>query len=506
MHFINGTPRDQIILFNESLDFIIEDDNSVRLIDAYVEKLDLIKYKFKVPELKTGKPPYRPQLLLKIYIYGYLEKIRSSRKLEKECKRNNELIWLTEMLAPDFKTIADFRKNNKEGMKNIFKEFLFFCKNVNLLSLSTIAIDGTKMRAQNSLNNVFHRDNIDKIEKRIEIKIAEYLKEIELEDKNESEELHLKDGNDVKKLVKKFNKLNKYQDKVKNIKELFKNDPKLEIYFANDNDSRFQSDKGKVRPGYNPQTAVDDKNKIIIVSDVTNKSNDLEQMTPMVDHVEEIKKELNIYNDTNAIMDAGYFSEKEILNNKERENINIVVSDPKEAEEKNNKHRNKSKPDKTPAKGYESKDFIYNQERDICICPEGKELYKTSKRPETERSGRHVFRFQCKERNHCEKRNKCTSNKRGRSVKISINREEIETFKQEMQSENNMQLKSKRKEIVEHPFGTMKRNLGYTYFMQEGIEKVQAEFSFICFTYNFKRVINILGNRGFKLALDAYFD
>jgi transposase len=505
MHFIQGTPREQIVLFNECLDSSIDSDNAVRVIDAYVEKLDLSKIKFRIPELKTGKPPYRPQVLLKIYIYGYLEKIRSSRKLEKECIRNKELIWLTENLAPDFKTIADFRKENIKGIRNVFKEFLLFCKIVGILSLSTIGIDSTKMRGQNSPNNVFKRDEIDNIEKRIEEKIAEYLAKLKINDLSRSEEIQLDDGEEARQLVKKLKKLNKYQDKVKSIKELFEKDPDLKVYFANDTDSRFQSDKGKVRPGYNPQIAVDDKTKIIVANDVTNKSNDLEQMTPMVERVQELKEEFNVKNNTNAIMDAGYFSEKEILNNKDKDGINIIVSDSKEAEEKNKKCSNKARPDKIPAEGYEAKDFIYDKELDIYICQEGKKLHKPyNTKPLTDEAGRQTFEYRCKDCNNCEKRNRCTKNKRGRTLKISVNLEKMENYKKEIQAGDKKHLISKRKEIVEHPFGTMKRNMGYTYFMQVGMEKVKAEFSFICFVYNFKRVLNLFGMRGFTSALNAY--
>ncbi len=493
MEFIKGTPRDQLVLFNESLDNIIEKDNAVRVIDVYIENLDLKKLGFKIPELKTGKPPYRPQDLLKIYVYGYMERIRSSRKLEKECNRNQELIWLTKNLAPDFKTIADFRKNNQKGINNIFKDFLYLCKNAGLLTLQTVAIDGTKLRAQNGVNNVFKRDRMDNIEKRIETKIQEYLKELDINDISEAQGLNFKDGDDAIKLVEKLKKLTKYDNKVKDIKKLFSNDPDLKIYFANDTDSRFQSDKGKIRSGYNAQTAVDDDNKLITVNDVSQKTNDMEQMTPMIEQVEELKKDLDIDEETNSIMDAGYYNEKEILNNKDKSGINIIVPDPQSANASNNKQKNIPDKEKVPAKGYEVSNFIYDKERDICICPAGKELYKQSKKPRRAPSGILINEFRCKECANCDHRSKCTNNQTGRTIQISIRREEMNTFKEEMQKKQNKDLISKRKEIVEHPFGTIKRNLGYTYFMQKGLEKVQAEFSFICFVYNFKRVINILG-------------
>lgn len=500
MEYIKGTPRDQLYLFNEGLDSIIEKNNPVRVIDAYVESLNLEKLGFKVPELKTGTPPYRPQMLIKIYVYGYNDRTRSTRRLENECKRNKEMIWLTEGIAPDFKTIADFRKNNRKAVREVFKEFLMFCNKAGLLSMETIAIDGTKLRAQNSLNNVYKRDEMDKIQKQIQKKIDEYLEQIDQEDEKESESVKIEEKG-VEEIVNKLKQLKKYQIKVEGIKEIFEKDKKKETYFSTDIDARFQSDNGKVRAGYNSQIAGDNKNKLIVVNDVTNESNDLEQMSPMIDQIQEVKKELKINKDTQVIMDAGYFSEKEVLNNKDKEGINIIVPDKKTAEE-NNKKIKKQNPNKVPGIGYEAKDFKYDKEKDICICPEGKEMHKTHINPGKENSGREVFEFQCKECDNCDKHDLCTRNKRGRSIKISANKEIMEEFKKEMGTDLNKKLISKRKEIIEHPFGTIKRSLGYTYFLLKGLENVKTEFSFICFTYNFKRVMNILGVDGFLKEIE----
>lgn len=225
MEYIKGTPRDQLYLFNEGLDSIIEKNNPVRVIDAYVESLNLEKLGFKVPELKTGTPPYRPQMLIKIYVYGYNDRTRSTRRLENECKRNKEMIWLTEGIAPDFKTIADFRKNNRKAVREVFKEFLMFCNKAGLLSMETIAIDGTKLRAQNSLNNVYKRDEMDKIQKQIQKKIDEYLEQIDQEDEKESESVKIeKEG--IEEIVNKLKELKKYQIKVEGIKEIFEKDKK----------------------------------------------------------------------------------------------------------------------------------------------------------------------------------------------------------------------------------------------------------------------------------------
>jgi len=490
MHYIQGIPRNQFVMFNDYLDQIIPGNNPVRFIDAYIDTLDLGELGFAIPKLRTGKPPYDPALLLKIYVYCYFEKIRSSRKMEKECSRNQELIWLTCGLKPDFKTIADFRKNNKKGITNVFKAFLLFCNRQDLLSLEIVAIDGTKMRAQNSLNEVYNRETIEDVREKIEEKIIEYLKVLEENDQKE-EDLKLNEE-EVLKVLDKINKLEKREEKVEYIQSLFDADEDLKKYFATDSTSTFQSDKGKVRPGYNPQAGCENKNKLIVVNDVTNESNDSKQMTPMIDKLEETKKELGIKEKTNAIFDSGYESENEILKNKDREKIEMLVSDKKEAQKKNDKKTGrKTKNKRLPAKGFEASNFEYDKENDVYICPEGKKLKKQGG-IKKDKNDREVFVYQCKGCGDCQNREKCTNSKEGRMIKVSAHREEIETFKESMKTDENKIILSKRKEIIEHPFGTIKRSLGFTYFMQRGIEKVKAEFSFICFIYNLKRVLNIL--------------
>ena len=215
--YIEGTPREQLILFEEKLDDIVSEDNIVRFIDVYISKLDLEGLGFKMPKNPEGqgRPPYRPSTILKIYLYGYLNRLRSSRKLENECKRNVELMWLTGRLAPDFKTIADFRKDNRIGLKRIFKEFLKLCHKLELLSLKYVGIDGTKTRAQNGLNNIYKREEIDKIEKRIQERIDKYLEELEINDKEEENEYEFLSKN----LPEKIAKLKKSKEKIEIIKK-----------------------------------------------------------------------------------------------------------------------------------------------------------------------------------------------------------------------------------------------------------------------------------------------
>ena len=269
-----GIPRGQLILYQHCIDEMVTEENIVRFIDAYIDSLDMYALGFRMNENKTGAPAYRPQLKLKIYVYGYLNGVRSSRRLERECAKNVELIWLAEGLAPDFKTIADFRKDNSKALKAVFKAFLTLCHKLELINLQTVAIDGTKMRGQNSSNEIYRRNQMEKIEQEIQEKIDGYLSKLDEVDELEGKTGVLVNEEKVGELRKRLEKQVNRKKKVEVIKELFEEDGQLRTYFATDEESRLQNDKGKIRPGYNVQTAVDDKHKLIVVAEVTN-----EQMT-----------------------------------------------------------------------------------------------------------------------------------------------------------------------------------------------------------------------------------
>lgn len=490
MEYIKGTSRNQIFLFNECLDEIIDSNNIVRFIDAYVDSLDIVELGFIIPKLNTGASPYSPQLKLKIYIYGYFERIRSSRRLEKECRRNKELIWLTNELAPDFKTIADFRKDNHKAFKNVFNNFLKLCHKLKLISFKTVAIDGTKIRGQNSLNEVYKKENIEKIENEIQEQIDNYLKELDEMDKKEQSGSLSINQDKIDKITNRLGKQMKRKDKVEFIKNIFSNDPEIKTYFASDNDSRLQSDKGKIRPGYNPQTAVEDKNKIIVVADVTNEQNDKKQLTPMINQVKDIKNDLKIEEKTDGIADSGYFSEKAIIENIEQDDFSVIVSPDAE----NKKLKNSSNKNFVSIELYQQKDFNYDKKKDVYICLEGNKLEKVGQNVTRDKNDREVYIYKCKLKicNNCPQKKKCTEGKNGRKLLVSANKEKMQTYTDNLKTKENIQLVKKRKEIVEHPFGTIKRSFGYTYFLLKGLEKVKSEFSLICFIYNLKRVLNIV--------------
>jgi transposase len=498
--YISGTDRRQIFLFNECLDEMIDPNSIVRFIDAYVESIDMESLGFNMHTEPTGTPAYRPQLKLKIYVYGYFEKIRTSRKLEKECLRNKEMIWLTEGLAPDFKTIADFRKDNYESFRNIFKEFLKICHKLDLISFETVAIDGSKLRSGNSLNEIYKREGIEKIEKEITERIDNYLKELEEMDRKEAESGIAVNEEKVGQITERLNKEMKRQDKVKLIAELFKNDPELKTYFATDHDCRLQSDKGKIRPGYNVQTVVDDKAKLIVVSDVTNEQNDKNYLAPMLLQVEETKAELGVEGKTKGVADCGYFSEKNIIESKKIENVEMIVSVQAEGKKDVSEGDDDSSKELKP-----QENFAYDKDKDLFICPQGKELKKVNKTPVIDSHGRETDRYRCAAEicAACAEKMNCTKSDNGRMLRVSKNREIMTEYINGLSKNENKRLIDKRKEIVEHPFGTIKKNLGYTDFVLRGIKKVKAEFGFICFIYNLKRVLNLIRMDKLLISLKA---
>jgi transposase len=314
-----GIPRIQIYLFQNSLEELIEQDNVVRFIDVYVESLDMGKLEFRMHENRKGAPAYRPQVKLKIYIYGYFNRIRTSRLLETECGRNREMMWLVEGLRPDFKTIADFRKDNPEALRNVFKEFVLFCHKMGLISMRLLAVDGTKLRGQNGHGEVYRREKIAEIERAVERGLGRYFEEMEELDRRQDHEGIQIRKEKVVELTKRIQKLTRKQQKVNAAKEFLEKHPQENAYSGSDPDSRLQKDKGMVQPGYNAQSIVEGKNKLIVAADVCNQQTDKRLLGAMVEQAIEVKKALGIEEKSDMVADAGYFNETDVLANQQEQ-------------------------------------------------------------------------------------------------------------------------------------------------------------------------------------------
>jgi transposase len=478
-----GTPRNQIYLFQNSLEELIEQDNVVRFIDAYVESLDMGKLGFHMHENRKGAPAYRPQLKLKIYIYGYFNKIRASRLLEVECGRNREMMWLVEGLRPDFKTIADFRKDNPKALKNVFKEFVLFCHKMDLISMRLVAVDGTKLRGQNGHGEVYRRENLAEIERAVEKGLERYFEEMEELDRRQDHEGIQIRREKVVELTKKIQRLTRKKQKVNAAKEFLEIHPEESAYSGTDPDSRLQKDKGMVQPGYNAQNVVEGKNKLIVAADVCNQQTDKRLLGAMVEQTIEVKKELGIEEQSDMVADAGYFNETDVLAYQQEQTIRVTVPIAAEGERQGSKE-----------KGLGLEKFHYDPEQDTWVCPLGVSLRRITAQPEADKNGRLTWKYRANEEEcaACPKRSCCTKGGGGRMLRVSVRHKELKAYFEKLEDPERKALIRKRKELVEHPFGTIKRTLGFGHFLQRGLEAVGAEFQFTCFIYDLKRVLNLL--------------
>jgi transposase len=487
MRYIEGIPREQLELFSTSLDELIPPDNPVRFIDAYVDQCDLASLGFRVVENSTGRPPFRPGLLLKIYIYSYLNKIRTTRRIEKELTRNFELIWLAQNLRPDFHTIAEFRRKNHTALRSLARDFLSLCIKLKLVDLTTIGIDGTKIRAQNNISNVFRRETVDSVIKKIDTKIDEYLAELDAADAQSETVIEI----NREKIAQRIAALKKQRHKAVKAKSVFRHDASVDTVCATDEDSRMMSDNGKIRPSYNAQAVVDAKNKLIVAADVTNEANDRRQMTPMLAAVQDVKDAHGITHTTTAVMDAGYHAAQQILANKDNTSFDLVVPSPKDSPKPQSE-------ESVPQKDFRAEKFKYSKRKDRFTCPNNKKLRLFTT---TEKDGVTMKVYRCNACANCKYRPACVRGEGGRTITVSEHHKEIEAFRKKMKTPVYARKIKERKELCEHPFGTIKYTHGMRHFLLRGIEKVRSEFCFTSFIYNLGRSLSIVGVSGLLAAL-----
>jgi transposase len=468
LSFIKGTPRSDVLLFPEAIDDYVADDNPVRFIEAFVDNLNLQELGFcRTTPSHTGRPAYSPGDLLKLYIYGYINRTRSSRLLERDCSRNLELIWLMRKLKPDFKTIADFRKDNTEAIKKVCRQFTLLCKRLELFGGELVAIDGSKFKAQNNKRRNFTASKLDKSIKEIDAKIKDYLDRLDEADRQEA---------DVKaptaeQLKEKIEQLRKRKENYELVDTQLKASGESQISLT-DPDSRAM----KVGQGsdvcYNVQTAVDHKHKLILEHELTNEPTDHHQLSKMAITA---KQTLEVEK-LEVVADRGYYDGAEV---KKCQLAGITVYVAKQQTSANEKRGLFTK-----------EDFRYNSAKDSYECPAGKQLVYRSDSFEL---GRHIRYYSTNECRTCEIKSQCTRNKRERRISRWVDEEILERMSERVRA--NPQKMEKRKELAEHPFGTMKRGMNSGYFLMRGIKKVAAEMSLTVLGYNIKRVLNILGVR-----------
>jgi len=464
--FIEGEDRNQATLFPERIDDYITEDSAVRVIDVFVDELDLSGLGFKTVPETTGRPGYHPALMLMLFIYGYMNRIQSSRRLEQEANRNLELIWLLGKLAPDFKTIADFRKNNGEAIRLVCREFVMLCRKLNLFSDAFVAIDGSKFRAVNNRNKNFSKAKIKARLQQIDASIERYLGEIASADRRESEGSKTK----TKRLENKIAALKEEIQALKKLEVRMLKTPDQQLS-QTDPDARAMATagRGKAIVGYNVQTAVDTKHHLIVAHEVTNIGNDRSQLANMATQAQEAigSGKLEVF------ADRGYFNGDEIL---ACEEAGITPYVPKTQTSSNQ------------AKGlFGKRDFIYIAKDDEYECPAGERLaYHCT----AEDKGKVIHRYWTSVCSKCRLKPRCTTGKERR-----VSRWEHEAVLEAMEDRvdrmpNCMRIRGS---TVEHPFGTIKSWLGPTHFQMKRLKHVSTEMSLHVLAYNLKRMLQIVG-------------
>jgi transposase len=470
MQHISSINRHQIEF--TSHEDLIEQDNSVRFVDAFVDKLELPKLGFTINTIKKeGRPSYQSSLFLKLYIYGYLNGIRSSRKLEKECLRNIELQWLMSGLTPNYHSIADFRKVNPQALRTTFKIFVLFLKEADLIAGNVIAIDGTKARAHNSKKNNYNSKKIERHITYIEEKTNQYLKELDEADKNEQQEK-------VKNINEKIIRLKTQKIKYENLTAQLEQSGEPQVS-TTDADSRALLVHGQVvEVVYNTQAAIDEKYKLVVGTHTINRNDRNALSNIALETKENLQAETFI-----ALADKGYNNAKEIEICQNKGLTTIVAQ--QEIVNSN---------DKGTTKEYLVTKFTYNKENDTYTCPQGQTLSTTGTWHTKKRdNGSHQFKkYRTKGCKTCSALKLCTAKADGRrEIERSQYAEAIELNNKNYKE--NYGLYRKRQELNEHVFGTIKRVWGYYYTNLKGLKKVNGEWSLIMTVYNMKRAINIMG-------------
>ena len=465
--FIEGADRNQVALLPECLDDYISEDNPVRAIDAFVEELDLKQLGFAGADpAMTGRPAYHPAVLLKIYIYGYLNRITTSRRLEREAQRNVELMWLTDRLAPDFKTIADFRHDNSKGIGNVCCRFVRLCRDLRLFTQAIVAIDSSKFKAVNSRDRNFTPGKIDRRQEQIEQSIQRYLKALESADRTQPAEVEAK----TERLREKIATLREQVRRMDTVREELKQQPDGQISLT-DSDSRsmISQAKGSGMVGYNVQAVVDARHHLIVTHEVTNVGNDRAQLTKMGTAAKAAMGKQRLQ----ALADRGYFSGPEIKACTEA-NITPMVPKPMTSN--------------AAAEGRFSKaDFIYIAKDDEYQCPAGE---RAIRRFTTVEHGMTIHKYWSSACPRCPLQGQCTTSSNRR-----ITRWEHEAVLEAMQRRLDCKPKAMmvRRSTIEHVFGTLKHWMGSTHFLTRGLQHVGTEMSLHVLAYNFKRLIKLLG-------------
>jgi transposase len=476
MTHIAGLERDQLLLLPEAVDDFVGSDNPVRFIDAFVEGLDLTAAGFLRVEAKAmGRPGYAPGDLLKLYIYGYLNRVRSSRRLETECHRNIEVLWLLRTLKPDFKTIADFRRDNRAAFRAVFRQFVLLCRRLDLYGRELLAVDGTRIKAVNNKDRNFTRSSLREFIRRADEWLEDYLKRL---DEGDVEDGATGGGARTKNLAEKIAALNEKRGRYQAMLAQLERTGEDQISLT-DPDSRAMAAHTKVGVGYNVQVAVDAKNKLIVEQAVTNQVVDMGLLTETSEPAREILGVETI----DVVADRGYFKIEDI---EACEQAGCVP------------HVAKPQRGSSVREGLFRKDeFRYDAGLDAYVCPAGKLL--TPIRRGRMRDLERTDYGNPKACRACQLRPRCTND--ARSVFRLENEDVLDRMAERLKARP--AILDRRREVVEHPFGSIKQWMYQGAFLMRGLANVRAEFSLTALAYNLRRALNILGVEAMTAAVAA---
>lgn len=474
--FIEGEDRTQITLLPECLDDYISEDNPIRAVEVFIDELDLGTLGFAgVAPAATGRPSYHPAVLLKLYLYGYLNRIQSSRRLEREAQRNVELMWLTGRLSPDFKTIADFRRDNGPAIRNVCREFVLLCRRLNLFSQAIVAIDGSKFKAVNAHDRNFTQAKLDKRIQEVEHSIDRYLGAMETADRQASDVTETKTTH----LHKKIEHLKQQMQDLKAMQARLKETPSGQISLTDPDARAMATSTSRGLVGYNVQTAVDATHHLIVAHEVTNVGSDRRQLAKMAKQAQEIM----LGQELQAIADRGYFNGDDILACDEA-GITAYVPKPVTSEAR-------------AAGRFDKADFVYEPDTNTYRCPAGSQLIRRFSRMERNYL---IHRYWSSDCPRCAIKARCTPSDYRR-----VSRWEHEAVLEAMQKrlDGRPGMMRIRRQTVEHPFGTIKFWMGARHFLMRTLEHVQTEMSLHVLAYNLKRAIKIVGMGPLMAAMRA---
>ncbi len=474
--FVQGENRSQAALLPALLDDYVGEDNPVRFVDAFVEQLDLRTLGFAgVDPQATGRPAYHPAVLLKLYIYGYLNRIQSSRRLERETQRNIELMWLLGRLSPDFKTIADFRRNNGTGIRNVCRQFVVLCRELDLFTQAVVAIDGSKFKAVNAHDRNFTHGKLAKRMQEIDQCIARYLSELETADRQPADIAQAR----TTRLRQKMATLAARLEKLRHIQAQLEQAPAGQISLTDPDARAMATSTSRGLVGYNVQTAVDTRHHLIVAHEVTNHGSDRRQLANMARQAKEAMQATRL----EAIADRGYFHGEEVGACAEAGIVPLV-----------------SKPMTSSARAdgrFDKEDFVFDPAAGEYICPAGSRLIW---RFSTMERGAPVHKYWSSDCPRCKLKAQCTP-----SAYRRVTRGEHEAALEEMQKRLDTRpgIMKLRRQTVEHPFGTLKDWMGATHFLTRTLKRVSTEMSLHVLAYNMKRVMKIMGFEGLMAAVTA---